>query len=151
MVGWFAVIGIVALAMIAVAALVRDFYDKFVSHRKTKQFSEFETVLTDAHADPHRARKFFSGEVKLEQEVYVFIPGTIEWEPFAVHVAAALEKAELGTVIRGNVTDDSCGFDLMLNDFVKGVDLLRKTLIGLNAPKGTLIEYSGGDLPIHDE
>jgi hypothetical protein len=81
----------------------------------------------------------------------VFIPDTIGWEPFANPVATALKELEIGTVIRGNKTDDSCGFDVVLNDFVKGVDLIRKILTQLDAPQGTLIEYSGGDLPIYDE
>jgi len=66
-------------------------------------------------------------------------------------IDALLRDAEIGYVVRGYQSDDLCGFDLVVNDFVSGVDLIRRQLVERNAPWGTLIEYSGGDLTIYDE
>ena len=75
----------------------------------------------------------------------------IDLERIRIAVDEALKEAKLGEVVRVYEVENTCGFDISLNDFVGGVDLIRKQLADHQAPEGTLIEYSGGDLPIYDD
>ena len=128
---------------------------RYMNERKRRrEFSKFEDVISGKNNDMEASRKYFQGDVKLIQEVYVFIPIAMpnqERLELQRPIDNALKEAKLGEVVRGYQTGETCGFDVHLNDFIRGVDLLRKQLLGREAPKGTLIEYSGGDLPIYDD
>ena len=133
----------------------RMFLQLLGDRKRAKQFKEFENVLSGVESDPHKTEKFFSGEVKIQQEVYILIPEEIvaqdRIERFENPIAEALAATELGEIVRGFTSDGTCGIDVFLIDFVNGVDLLRKLLVQLKSPMGTLIEYDGGDLPIYDD
>lgn len=122
--------------------------------KRRREFKNFEEAISGANPDPNAARKYFSGEIKLPEDIYVIIPKSIDSEDrksrFEIPIHDALVQAGIGEVVRGFEVDETCGFDIYVNDFVAGVDLVRKQLIKLEAPAGTLIEYSGGDLAIYD-
>ena len=88
--------------------------------------------------------------------VYVRIPGDIDpedrWEKFANPLQEALEKDALGDVTGGGTQfsepdengDDFvefCGIDVDLYDAVKGLALLRRELLRLQVPAGTMLLY----------
>jgi hypothetical protein len=86
--------------------------------------------------------------------VYVRIPGDIDpvdrHELFAEPLQSALENEGWGTVTGGGslVSDedgeteaDFCGIDVNLYEAVAGLQLLRRELIRLNAPPGTVLIY----------
>lgn len=154
LINYFAVTGVTLLFLVIIIARAKTLIDYFVERKRQREFKEFEEVISGNNSDPQAAQKFFTGEVKLLEEVYVFIPVLLEWQQrgeLEKPIDMALREAGLGHVVRGYSVEDSCGFDIHLNDFVSGVDLLRRQLVELEAPIGTLIEYTGGDLPIYEE
>lgn len=151
---YIAIIGLVLIGTLFVARNGYLIYHYLGERKRQREFSKFEDVISGKTDDSEAAKKYFQGDVKLIQEVYVFIPtpmGDKERLKLQNPIDLALKEAGLGEVVRGYETGDSCGFDVHLNDFVRGVDLLRKQLVNREAPAGTLIEYSGGDLPIYED
>jgi hypothetical protein len=88
--------------------------------------------------------------------VYIRIPGDLDpqdrWERFADPLQQALEKDDLGAVTGGgtqfsepdedgNDFVEFCGIDIDLYDVVKGLPLLRRELVRLQAPPGTALLY----------
>ena len=88
--------------------------------------------------------------------VYIRIPGDIDpqdrWERFADPLQQALEKDDVGTVTGGgtqfsepdedgNDFVEFCGIDVDLYDAPKGLPLLRRELVRLQAPPGTALLY----------
>ena len=88
--------------------------------------------------------------------VYIRIPGDIDpedrWEKFADPLQQALEKDDLGNVTGGGTQfsepDENgedfvefCGIDVDLYDAVKGLPLLRRELLRLQVPAGTVLLY----------
>ncbi len=88
--------------------------------------------------------------------VYVRIPGDLDpqdrWERFADPLQQALEKEALGAVTGGgsqfsepdedgNDFVEFCGIDVDLYDVVKGLALLRRELVRLRVPHGTMLLY----------
>ena len=154
LINYFAVTGVTLLFLVILAARAKTLFEYFAERQRRREFQEFEDVLLGNNSDAQTAKKFFSGEVKLLEEVYVFIPVLLDWQErgqLEKPINLALRDAGLGHVVRGYSVEDSCGFDVHLNDFVQGVDLLRRLLVELEAPVGTLIEYTGGDLPIYED
>src|SRR4029077_18284102 len=91
--------------------------------------------------------------------VYIRIPGDLDpqerWEKFADPLQQALETDDLGTVTGGgtqfsepdedgNDFVEFCGIDVDLYDAAKGLALLRRELIVLQAPPGTALLYKLG-------
>ena len=95
-----------------------------------------------------------NGEISLEQEVQLIFPKAMTSESlqneFRIPIEKALNSTQLGRIVRTYQIELTSGIDIELHDFVQGVDLLRKLLIELNAPHGTLIEYDHGDLAIYE-
>ena len=153
-INYIAVIGVALILAVFLLAKVRELAEYLAERKQRREFEKFEDVISGNNTDPAAARKYFSGEVKLPEEVNVIIPELIKTEELAnLHepIDSLLKEAEIGYVVRAFETGDSCGFDLRLNDFVKGVDLIRRQLVERSAPRGTLIEYSGGDLTIYED
>lgn len=88
--------------------------------------------------------------------VYVKLPIDIDpldrFEVFADPLQETLESADLGTVTGGgsqlSAPDDEgersvefCGIDVDLYDVKKGLALLRRELLRLEVPKGTVLLY----------
>lgn len=87
--------------------------------------------------------------------VYVKMPGDLDpldrWEKFAQPLQHLLEADSLGTVTGGgsqSTEDDEgddvvefCGIDVDLYDAVNGLVLLRRELVRLQAPPGTVLLY----------
>jgi hypothetical protein len=88
--------------------------------------------------------------------VYIRIPGDLDpqdrWERFADPLQQALEKDDLGAVTGGgtqfsepdedgNDFVEFCGIDIDLYDVVKGLPLLCRELVRLQAPPGTALLY----------
>lgn len=88
--------------------------------------------------------------------VYIKMPGDIDpedrWSKFADPLQEALEKNGLGDVTGGGTQfsepdengDDFvefCGIDVDLYDVVEGLTLLRRELVRLQAPAGTILLY----------
>lgn len=88
--------------------------------------------------------------------VYVRIPGDIDpedrWEKFADPLQQALEQDDLVEVTGGGTQfsepdEDGedfvefCGIDVDVYDAAKGIPLLRRELIRLQAPPGTMLLY----------
>ena len=88
--------------------------------------------------------------------LYVRMPGDIDpedrWEKFANPLQEALEKDDLGDVTGGGTQfsepDENgedfvefCGIDVDLYDAARGLALLRKELVRLQAPAGTMLLY----------
>ena len=88
--------------------------------------------------------------------VYVRIPGDLDpqdrWDRFADPLQQALEKEDLGAVTGGgtqfsepdedgNDFVEFCGIDVDLYDAVKGLALLRRELVRLQVPPGTMLLY----------
>jgi len=88
--------------------------------------------------------------------VYIRIPGDIDpedrWEKFADPLQQALEKDDLGDVTGGGTQfsepDENgedfvefCGIDVDLYDIVNGLALLRRELVRLRIPAGTVLVY----------
>jgi hypothetical protein len=88
--------------------------------------------------------------------IYIRIPGDIDpedrWEKFAHPLQQALEKDDLGEVTGGGTQfsepDENgedfvefCGIDVDVYDAAKGLPLLRRELIRLQAPPGTMLLY----------
>ncbi len=154
LIDYFAATGLAGLFLVVAMARAKTLVDYFKERKRKRQFKDFEDVISGKNNDPVAAKKFFAGEIKLLEEVYVFIPVLLDRQKRAElekPIDAALRELGQGHVVRGYSINDSCGFDVYLNDFVQGVDLLRKKLVELQAPRGTLIEYTGGDLPIYEE
>ncbi|MFK7769410.1 MAG: hypothetical protein AB8B55_19490 [Mariniblastus sp.] len=155
MTGTFAMLGVVGLAIFFIATNGHSILAFLAERKRKKQFQDFEKVISGEESDPEKAEMYFSGELKLSHEVYVLIPEAIQSseriERFELPISLELQSSELGEIVRGFTTDDTCGFDVHLNDFVGGVDLLRRMLVDLQSPAGTLIEYDGGDLLVYDE
>ena len=138
--------------------LVVNFHQvtRALAERRAKlRLQEFEAVLAEQNVDPQQSRKFFSGEVVLEQDIAILIPGFIEYEElvdkYQVPLVTALNDAGLIEDTRAYTMVNNCGIDLRLNDFIAGLELVRAMLIDMEVPRGTLIEYSGGDLPIYED
>jgi hypothetical protein len=97
--------------------------------------------------------------------VYIKIPADIQpldrSNLFEVPLQAALEKEELGTITGGGSQlanesgnqIDFCGIDVDLYEAAPGLQLLRRELVRLNAPHGTMLLYElNGDEweePVH--
>jgi hypothetical protein len=97
--------------------------------------------------------------------VYIRIPADIQpldrGDLFEYPLQAALEKEELGTITGGGSQlanesgneIDFCGIDVDLYEAVAGLQLLRRELVRLNAPHGTMLLYElNGDEweePVH--
>jgi hypothetical protein len=97
--------------------------------------------------------------------VYIRIPADIQpldrGDLFEDPLQAALEKEELGTITGGGSQlanesgneIDFCGIDVDLYEAVAGLQLLRRELVRLNAPHGTMLLYElNGDEweePVH--
>jgi hypothetical protein len=97
--------------------------------------------------------------------VYIRIPADIQpldrGDLFEDPLQAALEKEELGTITGGGSQlanesgneIDFCGIDVDLYEAVAGLQLLRRELVRLNAPQGTMLLYElNGDEweePVH--
>jgi hypothetical protein len=88
--------------------------------------------------------------------VYIKIPGDLDpfdrTERFADRLQEALELAELGRIAgggsqlsepdsEGGRSVEFCGIDVDLYHLCKGLELLRKELIRLEAPPGTTLLY----------
>lgn len=88
--------------------------------------------------------------------VYIRMPGDLDpqdrWERFADSLGEELEKDDLGTVTGGgsqfsepdedgNDFVEFCGIDVDLYDAVKGLALLRRELLRLQVPTGTVLLY----------
>jgi hypothetical protein len=88
--------------------------------------------------------------------VYIKIPGDIgpidRGERFEDPLQAALDKESLGEITgggsqlsdldeKGHRSIEFCGIDVDLYDPVKGLALLRRELVRLQAPPGTLLLY----------
>jgi hypothetical protein len=99
-----------------------------------------------------------TGQVSQDNPLFVYIrmPGDIDpedrWNKFADPLQEALEKEGLGNVTGGGTQfsepdengDDSvefCGIDVDLYDVVNGLAVLRRELIRLQAPPGTMLLY----------
>ena len=153
LINYLAITGVVLIFGVLALAKAREIAEYLAERKHQSEFRKFEDVISGANTDPEAARKYFSGEVKLPEEVNVIIPMVLDDDELMrlqEPIDALLRKAELGRVVRSYETNDACGFDLRINDFVKGVDLIRRSLAG-RAPRGTLIEYSGGDLMIYED
>jgi len=153
--GYFAVSGAVLVCLLHLIVNFRQ-VTRFLAERRAKRrFQEFETALSEPNVDPQQSRKFFSEEVVLVEDVSILMPVFIEHQElvdrFQVPLVAALHDAGLVEDTRAYTLVNECGIDLRLNNFVAGLELVRSMLIQLGAPRGTLIEYSGGDLPIYED
>ena len=152
---YFAVGGVIAILLLQLVANFHQIAQFLAKRRARRRFQEFEDVISEPIVDPHRSRKFFAEEVVLEEDVSIFFPVFLEnnelVDKYQVPLVAALNKAGLVDDTRAYTFVESCGIDLRLNNFVAGLELLRSMLIQLEAPRGTLIEYSGGDLPIYED
>jgi hypothetical protein len=88
--------------------------------------------------------------------VYIRMPGDMDtedrWNNFADPLQQALEKDSLGDVTGGGTQfsepDENgedhvefCAIDVALYDVVKGLALLRRELVRLHAPAGTVLVY----------
>ena len=88
--------------------------------------------------------------------VYIKIPGDIDpvdrVERYADRLQEALESAELGTITgggsqlsepdsEGGRSVEFCGIDVNLYHLNRGLELLRKELVRLEAPPGTALLY----------
>ena len=88
--------------------------------------------------------------------VYIRMPGDLDpqdrWERFADPLQQALEKDDLGIVTgggtqfsepdqEGNDYVEFCGIDVDLYDVARGLALLRRELVRLQAPAGTMLLY----------
>lgn len=146
--------GLLAIALVAGLSNWRLLREYFAERREFRRFSKFEDGLV-ADDGVGNIEEFFSGEIKLEQEVTVFIPEPLARDELRLRyqkpICGALSQTGLGKVVRWHVADETCGFDIQLNDFVNGVDLLRRLLWELDTPPGTTIEYSRGELPVYNE
>ena len=153
--GYFAVGGFVVLVLVEVVVNFHHITRALAERRAKRSLEEFEAVLAERNFDPQQSRKFFSGEVVLEQDIAVLIPVFIEYEElvdrYQVPIVTALNDAALVEDTRAYTMVNNCGIDLRLNDFVSGVELLIPLLKNLEIPHGTLIEYAGGDLPVYED
>jgi hypothetical protein len=85
-----------------------------------------------------------------EHMFYVRIPASLQplerGELFEDPLQEALAEAALGEVTGGGsqlAEDNSiayCGIDVVVNDRSRGLDLIRRTMKRLQAPRGTIIE-----------
>jgi hypothetical protein len=102
--------------------------------------------------------------------VYIKIPGHIEplerGHRFEDPIQVALDAGELGEITGGGsqLSDvdaegrrriEFCGIDVDLYEVERGLALLRRELIRLDAPRGTVLEYrlEGRDYPqpVHED
>jgi len=153
-INYFAVTGVILVFGVILLAKARELTEYLVERKQRREFRKFEDIISGANDDPVAAKKYFSGEVKLPEEVNVIIPVVLNLQELSkLHepIDSLLKNAKIGYVVRAFETGDSCGFDLHVNDFVRGVDLIRRQLVERSAPRGTLIEYSGGDLTIYED
>ena len=153
--GYFAVGGIVVMLLVEMVVNFHQLTRALAERRAKLKLQEFEAVLAERNVDPQQSRKFFSGEVVLEQDIAIVIPVFIEYEElvgrYQVPIVTALNDAGLVEDTRAYTMVNNCGIDLRLNDFVSGVELLITLLIRLEIPRGSLIEYAGGDLPVYED
>ena len=153
-INYFAVAGVVLIFGVILIARARELIEYLAERKRRRVFKDFEDAISGTNTDPSAATKYFSGEVKLADEVNVIFPVVLDEQErlrFQEPIDSQLREAEIGYVVRGFESSDICGFDLLVNDFVIGVDLIRRQLIQGSAPRGTLIEYSGGDLAIYED
>ena len=129
---------------------VKNFLRYRAERKNRKDFDNFEESLID----PDAGSRFFSGETKLQSETTIYLPGYNEADLLVTKVTTSVDESlrrkELGFVIRCYPYDDGTGIDLQLVDFVQGLDVLRKTLLALDAPRDTFIEYETGELHIYE-
>jgi len=153
--GYFAVSGVVVIWLLHLVVNFRQAAKALAERRAKRSFQEFEAVLSDPDGDPQQSRKFFSEEVVLAEDISILMPVFVDHQElvdkYQVPLVAALNDAGLIEDTRAYTLVDNCGIDMRLNNFVAGLELVRSMLIQLEVPRGTLIEYSGGDLPIYED
>ena len=116
-----------------------------------KRHADFEKALIDKSYPIEKREAYFDGTIKLKKQIQIVVP--IEGnclEPILESVQAVVTENALGHVIRSYTLGDIHGIDVQLRDFVRGIEVLHKTLVEIEAPAGTLIEYSYGDIPIYE-
>ena len=141
-----AVFAIISLMMICRVIL---FWRWLGKRRIARNFEKFEASLLDPDLTPNGS-PFLTGETKLPTDVTIFLPGYKDGESLIPSIEEGLKVLSLGFLIRDFRVGHDLGLDVHLNDFVAGVDYLRNHLLEHDAPVGTIIEYDGGDLSIHD-
>ena len=135
--------------------LMHAYYRQFLSYlsdeRGIREFAKFEDSLIDR---TEIKNKYLTGESKLKNDVSVLIPrhsvATDTIESLFVSIQAEIELKELGTITRTFVSGEFWGIDIALDDFVAGIEELRRQLLDWQVPQGTTIEYSHGELPVYD-
>lgn len=112
---------------------------------------DLKNVVRDDPAAPN-------AEISKDNPLFVYVRMPVDLEPddrhelFAEPLHEALEKENLGAVTGGGTMfsppdDDGedevqfSGLDVDLYDLEKGIDLLRRELIRLQAPQGTSLLY----------
>lgn len=112
---------------------------------------DLKSVVRD---DPTMPR----AEISKDNPLFVYVKMPVDLDPmdrhelFAEPLDAALGKEDLGAVTGGGTmfspTDDDgedevqfSGLDVDLYDLARGIDLLRRELIRLQAPQGTTLLY----------
>ena len=147
---YLAFTGVFAVFAVILLANVKDYLRYRAEKKNKKEFDNFEESLVE----PEAGSRFFSGETKLRSETTIYLPGCNESDLLVTEVATSvderLRRKELGFVIRCYSYDDGTGIDLQLVDFVKGLEVLRNTLLALDAPRDTFIEYETGELYIYE-
>ena len=93
-------------------------FTRALAERRAKlKLQEFEAVLAERNVDPQQSRKFFSGEVVLEQDIAIVIPVFIEYEElvdrYQVPIVTALNDAGLVEDTRAYTMVNNCGICLL--------------------------------------
>jgi len=149
---FIAILGSLAIIAVMVAAKSREIHLHFQERAKKQKLDKFVGLLTKP-ANLAETNKYFNGEVTLEEEVYVFIPievATTKVEEFAERIDLLVFETKLGKVMSVYQVGNFHGIDVLLVELIEGLSVLRKELLAAKMPRGTFIEYAGGDLHIHD-
>jgi len=149
----------IALMLLGGYYIVRSIVDWVAKQRERRNLSKLEDSVMLGKGTVFKGDdvgKFFDGELRLDHQVYVRIPEPLDpverGRRYAEPLDAALTNAGIGEITGGGtMATEFCGLDVTLRDFNKGVALLKLKLRQLNAPRGTVIEFECGEIPVYDE
>ena len=145
---WIAIL-LIAFCFAIMAYHFAEIRRSLRERRLARNFEKFEQSLLDPNLTSGNS-PFLTGETKLPTEVTIHVPNYPDGTALISSIQRGLRVHSLGFLIREFHNGDDLCFDINLNDFVSGVEFLRNHLLESQAPKGTIIEYDGGDLSIHE-
>jgi hypothetical protein len=149
---FIAALGSLGAAALIAASLSRDVYRQMQERARKQKLDKFVGLLTKPE-NSGETNKYFTGEIALEEEVYVFIPieaDTTKVEEFARRIDSLVFEAKLGKVMSVYQVGEFHGVDILLVELIDGLDVILTELMAAGMPPGTFIEYAGGDLHIYD-